>query len=107
MTKDQYFAMCDALGSEPIEEETPVDLSDFPPEVQEMFNIYYLLADIWDSMSGSYQGKNTSIIFNLFDLYKIEKEDQLVYLMFISGIDNVRKKLINEKIKKQQEKPST
>jgi hypothetical protein len=106
MTKHQYFEMCDALGSEPIEEEIPVELNDFPTEVQEMFNIYYLMPDIWDGMSGTYQGKNTSIVFNLFDLYKIDKEDRLVYLMLISGIDNIRKKLINEKVKKQTEKPS-
>lgn len=106
MTKHQYFEMCEALGSEPIEEEIPVELSDFPLEVQEMFNIYYLMADVWDGMSGTYQGKNTSIVFDLFDLYKIDKEDRLVYLMLISGIDNIRRKLINEKVKKQNEKPS-
>jgi hypothetical protein len=105
MTKHQYFEMCDALGSEPVDEEIPVDLSDFPAEVQEMFNIYYFLPDLWDGMSGTYQGKNTSIIFDLFDLYKVDKEDRLVYLMLISGIDNIRKKLINEKVKKQNEKP--
>jgi hypothetical protein len=70
-----------------------------------MFNIYYFLPDLWDGMSGTYQGKNTSIIFDLFDLYKVDKEDRLVYLMLISGIDNIRKKLINEKVKKQNEKP--
>jgi hypothetical protein len=107
MTKEQYLEMCDALGSEPVEEEIPVELSDFPTEVQEMFNIYYLMSDIWDGMSGTYQGKNTSIVFDLFDLYKIDKEDRLVYLMLISGIDNIRRKLINEKVKKQNEKPST
>lgn len=106
MTKDQYFEMCEALGSEPIDSEIPVELSDFPYEIQETFNIYYLLSDIWDGMNGTYQGKNTSIVFNLFDLYKIDKEDQLVYLMFIRGIDSVRKRLINEKAKQQAaEKP--
>jgi hypothetical protein len=106
MTKDQYFEMCDAMGSDPVESEIPVELSDFPFEIQEVFNIYYLLTDVWDGMSGTYQGKNTSIVFSLFELYKIDKEDQLVYLMYIRGIDNVRKRLINEKVKKQAEKPS-
>jgi hypothetical protein len=106
MTKDQYFEMCAALGSEPIEEEIPVEISDFPTIIQEIFNIYYLLTDVWDGMSGTYQGKNTTIIFNLFELYKIDKEDQLVYLMYLHGIDNIRKRLINEKVKKQSEKPS-
>jgi hypothetical protein len=107
MTKDQYLELCDAFGSEPIESEIPVELSDFPFEIQEVFNIYYLLSDIWDGMSGTYQGKNTTIVFTLFDLYKIDKEDYLVYLMYIRGIDNVRKRLINEKAKKQSEKPSS
>jgi hypothetical protein len=107
MTKDQYFEMCEALNSEPLESEIPVEIVDFPNEIQEIFNIYYLLTDVWDGMSGTYQGKNTSIVFNLFELYKVDREDQLVYLMYVRGIDNVRKRLINEKVKKQAERPPT
>lgn len=106
MTKEQYFEMCETLGSEPVESEIPVDLNDFPPEIQEIFNIYFLMSDIWDGMSGTYQGKNTSIVFELLDVYNIPREDRLVYLTFIRAMDNVRKRLINEKVK-QAQKPST
>lgn len=105
MTKDAYYEMCEALGSEPDEDELPVELSDFPQEIQEVFNIYFLMSDVWDGASGSYQGKNTGIVFQLLDLYHIDVQDRLVYLTFIRAMDNVRKRIINEKAK-QATKPS-
>lgn len=105
MTKDAYFEMCEALGSEPIDSEIPVELADFPSEIQEIFNIYFLMSDVWDGANGSYQGKNTGIVFELLDLYLIPQEDRLVYLTYIRAMDNVRKRLINEKAK-QATKPS-
>ena len=103
MTKQMYFEMCEAVGSEPIASEIPVEMEDFPAEIQEVFSIYFLLADVWDGMNGTYQGKNTVIIFELLNLYKIDREDQLVYLTFIRAMDNIRKRLINEKAKQPKE----
>ena len=77
MTKDRYFEMCEALGSEPEESEIPIDMEDFPEEVQQAFQIYYLLKDNWDTMGGNYLGKDTSTLFNFFDLYDIEKPKSL------------------------------
>ncbi len=106
MTKDAYFEMCEALGSEPIEEEIPVDMDDFPPEVQDAFNLYYQLRDNWDTMGGSYLGKDTSSIFNFFDLYETEHPDRLFILSLIQHMDYIRGKMINDKLKSSK-KPST
>ena len=65
MTKEAYFEMCDMLGSEPIEEEIPLELDDFPELVQQAFVIYGMLSDIWEGMSGSYLGKDYSLLFDL------------------------------------------
>jgi len=108
MTKEQYFEMCEALNSEPVDSDIPVEYSDFPVEIQQVFNIYFLMSDIWDGMNGTYQGKNTSIVFELLAVYDIPQEDRLIYLTFIRAMDNIRKRLINEKVKQAQDrKPST
>jgi len=108
MTKAQYFEMCEAFGTEPVDSDIPVEIDDFPVEIQQIFNIYFLMSDIWDGMSGTYQGKNTSIVFELLNVYDIPHEDRLIYLTFIRAMDNIRKRLINEKVKQASEKkPST
>ena len=106
MSKESYFEMCDALGTEPVEEETPVEIEDFPGEVQQAFNMYFMLKDNWDSMGGGYMGKDTSPIFNYFDLYDIDTVDRLFIVSMIQKIDAARSKLINSKLDSKR-KPSS
>ena len=44
MTKEQYFEMCEMLGSQPVDSEIPVELDDFPVEVQQAFLVYKQLS---------------------------------------------------------------
>ena len=106
MTKEAYFEMCEALGNAPVDEETPVEIDDFPGEVQQAFNIYYMLKDVWDSMGGGYMGKDASTLFNYFDLYDIDNVDRLFIISMIQKIDNSRTKLINSKLDSKR-KPSS
>jgi hypothetical protein len=100
MTKDAYFEMCEMLGQEPLEHEIPVEVSDFPELVQQCFVIYGMLPDRWDSMGGGYMGKDYGIVFQLFDVYNIvDNEEILLCLDFLQHMDGVRQKLIAEKIK--------
>lgn len=100
MTKASYFEMCEMLDQEPIEEEIPVDISDFPDLVEQCFVIYSMLSDNWDSMGGMYLGKNYSIVFNLFRVYNIQDHAEiLLCLDFLQHMDGVRQKLIAEKLK--------
>jgi hypothetical protein len=100
MTKDAYFEMCEMLAQEPIEEEIPVEVADFPDLVQQCFVIYGILSDCWDSMGGGYMGKDYAIVFNLFQVYSItDPEEILLCLDFLQHMDGVRQKLIAEKIK--------
>ena len=102
MTKEQYFEMCEMLGTEPIDSDVPIEMEDFPDEVQQSFQIYYLLRDVWEGMSGTYMGKDMSSIFDFFRLYKIDSEDQLLTLNFIRQIDSVRSALFHEKQKARE-----
>ena len=92
--------MCEMLGSDPVDEEVPLELDDFPWLVQQAFVIYGMLSDIWEGMSGSYLGKDYSLLFNLFDLYGIDSaEEKLLATDFIKQIDAVRSKILYEKQK--------
>jgi hypothetical protein len=99
MTQEAYFDMCEMLGSEPIESEIPVELSDFPYEVRTCFNIYSLLRDNWDSMAGRYLGKDYGNIFEYFKMYLIDPEDYLLYTSLIQNIDAARSNVISSKQK--------
>lgn len=99
MTKDMYFEMCEQLGQEPVEDEIPFELSDFPDIVQSTFIIYGILSDNWDPMGGNYMGKDYSIVFNLFELYDIDSVDRLLCMNMLQHMDGVRSKSISEKIK--------
>tara|TARA_R110002072_G_scaffold112290_4_gene241215 strand:- start:215 stop:514 length:300 start_codon:yes stop_codon:yes gene_type:complete len=59
----------------------PLEISDFPSEIQVAFFIFGFLEDNWDGMSGSYMGKNWNNIEYLFNLYNIDEPRTLLYLM--------------------------
>lgn len=105
MTKEQYFDMCEQLGTEPVDSEIPVEFDDFLPEVQIALGIYKILRDEWEFVGGNYLGKNINGIFEVFEAYDIEPCDKRFYLELIHMIDQVRIDEI-KKQKQQQEKPA-
>ena len=99
--------MCEALGTEPLDSEIPVDFGDFPIFVQESLNFYSLLKDVWDPMGGNYLGKDMSMLFEIFKLYDLENAEKLLHISIIQQLDSVRSKIIhNKKAQKTSEKPS-
>jgi len=97
MTKEAYFDMCEMLGSEPIEEEIPVEYEDFFTEVQQAFSIYNKLRDDWEGMSGNYMGKHMEGILDLFIILEVPAEDYKTMLDLIDIIDRHRSKTIQDK----------
>ena len=104
MTKEAYFEMCEALNSEPLEEEIPVEINDFPYFVQKVFQLYEALRDDWDYMVGNYIGKNITNLFEVFDLFEVEKEERLITYQLLNVIDRERRAIIRSK---NTNKPST
>lgn len=94
MTKDAYFEMCEALGSEPVDSEIPVDYEDLLIDVQEAMSIYSKLRDEWDSMNGVYLGKNYAGILDIFEILEISKEDRRTVFDLLGIIDKHRSKAI-------------
>ena len=102
MTKDSYFELCEALGTEPIESEIPVEFDDFPIEVQQAFNAYRMLRDEWDTMSGNYLGKSLIGIKDVLEATEVDLTEHKFIIMLIRIIDSVRSEEINNKKKMQE-----
>lgn len=96
MTKEAYFEMCEVLGSEPVDSEIPVEFDDFPLEVQQAFEVYRMLRDEWDAMSGTYLGKSLIGIADLLETAEIEPQEKKFITMLVRLIDNVRSNEINK-----------
>lgn len=96
MTKEAYFEMCEALGTEPLEEEIPVEMSDFPTEVQEAINIYYKLRDEWDTMNGIYLGKSYAGLGDILAILEVPFEDRKYLLEWLSVMDAARSKALKD-----------
>lgn len=90
MTKDAYFEMCEALGSEPVESEIPVEFEDFYVDVQQAMQIYFKLRDEWDTMNGNYLGKNYAGILDIFTILEVPVEDRKTMYDLIGIIDKHR-----------------
>jgi hypothetical protein len=102
MTQDQYFEMCEQLGTEPNPDEIPVVFDDFSLEVQEAFEIYNLLKDEWDGFNGLYLGKNLVGITEIFNISGTESEYRYIMVLLIKMIDRIRIQETNAK----KEKPA-
>ena len=101
MTRDGYYEMCEAVGSEPIESEVPVEYDDFPVEVQEAIRIYNNLQDNWDYMGGNYIGKNLNGFKDILSIFEVDPQDYRAVYELIMRIDRIRAKSI------QDSKPKT
>lgn len=104
MTKEAYFEMCEALGTEPIESEIPVEFEDIPLDLQVIFNIYAKLKDEWDSMNGIYLGKSYHGILDIFNILEVPKEDHRLTFDIIGLIDKHRSE--NFRQAQKNKKPS-
>lgn len=105
MDKAQYYELCEALGTEPIESEIPVEMSDLPYLAQQGVHLYYLLKDVWDPVGGNFMGKDTTNLFKYLDLYDItDKSEQLIIIDIIGIMDRCRSEII--RIKQKAQEPS-
>lgn len=100
--------MCETLGTEPVESEMPVEFGNLPLEAQQALEVYSFLPDRWEGMSGTFLGKDYSIVFNLFDTFNIEHNDtRQLLLKFMAKVDSVRSEIITQKQKAREQKPSS
>jgi hypothetical protein len=81
MTKEQYFLMCEQLGTEPLDEEVPLEYQDFPEEIQEALQIFHILPDIWEGFGGNYLGKDYTLLPYLMQVFNVKEiKDCILYI---------------------------
>lgn len=95
MTKDHYYDMCEVMGSEPIESEIPVDYEDLNLDIQQGLEIYNMLQDQWNTMDGTYMGKNYSGALDIMGLFEIV--DKKTTFNLLRKIDEYRAKAMKLK----------
>lgn len=95
MTKDQYFDMCEMMGSEPVDSEVPIEYEDLPEEVQEGIQAYNMFQDNWDTMNGIYMGKNYYGLKDVLDILGVEDHRSCYYIMNV--LDRNRSEILNAK----------
>ena len=106
MTREQYFMMVEQLGTEPVDSEIPADFSDFPFEVQEAINIFSILPDVWEGLSGTYMGKNYSILPYLFEnIFNVDDIQLSMKILLI--IDRIVKEQYAQQQKARNRKNKT
>lgn len=84
------------MGSEPVDEEIPVDYTDLCVDVQQALEIYYKLKDEWDTMNGEYMGKSYAGILDIFTILEVPVEDRKTVFELIGIIDRHRSKSIRD-----------
>jgi hypothetical protein len=89
--------MCDKLKSDPLIEDIPPDIEDFPSLVQKAFQVYGMLSDDIDYFNGKYRGKqllNLEFILTLVGIDEIE--DKKLVFECIRTMDSSRAKILNK-----------
>lgn len=87
--------MCEIYGTEPKEDEIPVEFDDLLDEIQEAILVYNMLQDNWDTMNGNYLGKHYTSIGEIFNIAGVE--DKQCCFAIIQLLDKERSKIINSK----------
>lgn len=89
MTPELYFEMCEALGSQPIDSEIPVELGDLPAEIQDIFELYRQLEDKYSDFSGQYLGKSYIGFAPLHEIFCPDL-DKIFCLRILRYIDSLK-----------------
>lgn len=97
--------MCEQMGTEPLEEEIPASFDDFPYVVQTAINVHSVLPDRWEGMSGTYMGKDYSLLPYLADkVYDVANDAQLFQFVYLIDRIIVERRAAEQKIKQRKNK---
>jgi len=94
--------MCETMGSKPVEEEIPIDRFDLDWETQRVFELYDILQARYDSFSGTYLGKDLTILPLLFNDFELCRGSRKYALFIIPIIDNIIGEDIARKVKSKK-----
>lgn len=92
--------MCEQMGWEPSEEEMPIDPSFLDINAQYALLLLNALPDKWDTMGGSWLGKDYSGLAAIMDIYEVE--DKKVVFELLKVAEDELGKFYRQKQKEQE-----
>lgn len=99
MTKEQYFSMCEQLGSSPILSEIPIEFEDLPEDCHYAMQIFNILPDKIDGFSGFYFGKDFAGLSDIMSIMSVQDKYHTLHFLSIM-IDNTKKQYEAHRSKK-------
>lgn len=106
MTREKYLEMCEMLGSEPLEEEIPLEIGDLALEAQQALSVYGMLRDEWEGFGGVYLGKSYLGLSEILEYTEIEPQDRKFIVMLVKMIDGIRSEELNKRQESNNKKPA-
>lgn len=102
--KAEYFELCEALGTPPVDEEIPIDREDLFYETRWVLSIYDDMPDKWNTTAGVYMGKDMTILPLLFKLDNTPNYIKRYLLQILPVINKYVTEDINRQIKSKAPK---
>lgn len=101
MTRERYFTMCEQLGKEPVEDEIPLDLDDFPSFVVDAMRTFSQLGDrVYPDIG--YMGKDFTNLPYYLDIYDVD--DTELFLEILTYLESRAIEHSQERLKRDREK---
>ncbi len=90
--------MCEQLGTNPYEGELPIDFEELCHQSQDALTLFEYCTDKWDTMNGSYLGKDLTNMGFLLNMLSIEKSNWNNIVDLLNVIISIRVTSINKKM---------
>lgn len=83
MNLQQYLDMCEQMGWEPDEDNMPTDFATLKEESQHAVNLFNMLPDKIEGMSGTWLGKDYSCLEVFMNIFEIENRREVFERMLL------------------------
>lgn len=101
MTKETYYDMCEQMHTDPNEGEIPISYEDLCNQSKDALSLFGFMSDSWDSMNGTYLGKDLSTLKFLLELTLDSRANWLPVTVILMHIISIRVDNINKKMKQR------
>jgi len=103
MTRERYFKMCEQLSQEPVEEEIPPDIEDFPDIAIDALTTFSCLGDKILPDIG-YLGKDFTNLPFYIESNGIDKDKEELFLEILINLESRAINQSQEQMKREREK---
>ncbi|MCP3899111.1 MAG: hypothetical protein GY707_05190 [Desulfobacteraceae bacterium] len=91
--------MCEQLGTNPYDGEVPIDFGELCHQSQDALTLFEYCTDRWDTMNGSYLGKDLTNISFLLSMLSIDEPNWITVVDLLNVIIPYRVDSVNKKMK--------